>query len=199
MSEIIVFYPRNTSEWRNWLQENHTKEQSVWVVFYKKSSAEPSITWSEAVDEALCFGWIDSKKISIDPEKSHQFFSRRKAQSTWSKINKDKVERLIETNRMTKAGFESIEVAKQNGSWNSLDAVEALLIPDDLEEAFAAKPGAKEFFESLSKSMRKMMLYWIISAKRPETRQKRIEEIAESATQQMKPTQFEKTFGIKTK
>ncbi len=190
MTEIAVFYPENKAEWRKWLEENHYKVQSVWVVFYKKASVNPSITWSDAVDEALCFGWIDSKKIAIDSEKSHQFFSRRKAQSTWSKINKEKVTRLIESGWMTKAGLESIERAKENGSWTILDTVEELIISDDLEEAFEANPGSKEFFLSLSKSIRKMMLYWVVSAKRPETRQNRIIEIAESAAQKLKPKQF---------
>jgi len=190
MSEVKVFYPKSTREWREWLQENHEKEQNVWVVFYKKSSDKPTITWSESVDEALCFGWIDSKKIGIDSEKSHQFFSKRKAQSTWSKINKDKVDRLIAEGLMTKAGLESIELAKQNGSWNILDTVDALIIPEDLEKALAKYPEAMDFFLGLSKSIKKMMLYWLVSAKRPETRQKRIEEIAEAAAQKTKPKQF---------
>lgn len=190
MSETTIFYPENTQQWRRWLEENHDKEQNVWVVFYKKSAGKPTITWSESVDEALCFGWIDSKKISIDSEKSHQFFSKRKAKSIWSKINKDKVDRLIADGLMTKAGLDIIEIAKQNGSWNILDPVDALIIPDDLEKAFETKPGSKEFYLGLSKSIKKMMLYWIISAKRPETREKRIEEIVEAAALQKKPKQF---------
>ena len=190
MSEIEIFYPENRDQWRNWLQENHDKAQSVWVVFYKKSSSVPSLTWSEAVDEALCFGWIDSKKISVDSEKSHQFFSRRRAKSIWSKINKEKVDHLIESGQMTPAGLACIEIAKENGSWNILDSVDALIIPEDLENEFKSVPGSEEFFLSLSKSIRKQMLYWIISAKRPETRQNRITEIVESAVLKQKPKQF---------
>jgi uncharacterized protein YdeI (YjbR/CyaY-like superfamily) len=190
MSEIEIFYPKNRKEWRKWLQENHDKVQSVWVVFYKKASGVPSLTWSEAVDEALCFGWIDSKKIAIDSEKSHQFFSRRRAKSIWSKINKEKVARLIETGQMTRAGLIAVDIAKENGSWTILDTVDELLIPEDLEKEFEARPGTKEFFLSLSKSMRKQLLYWIISAKRPETRQNRITEIIESAAKKQKPKQF---------
>lgn len=184
------FYPENRIEWRFWLEKNHAKEQAVWVVFYKKSSAMPSLTWSEAVDEALCFGWIDSKKVAIDSEKSHQFFSRRKAQSTWSKINKEKIERLIEDGLMTQAGYASIERAKENGSWSVLDEVEALIIPYDLESALNEYEGAMEYFSGLSKSVKKMMLYWLMSAKRPETREKRMLEIVESAAQKKKPKQF---------
>lgn len=190
MSEVEIFYPENTRQWRKWLEENHDSKTSLWVVFYKKSSEKPTISWGEAVDEALCFGWIDSKKIAIDSEKSHQFFSKRKAKSTWSKINKEKIQRLMEAGLMTKAGYESIEIAKQNGSWTILDEVEELIVPSDLETELDRYPEAKEFFMGLSKSIKKMMLYWIVSAKRPETRQNRITEIVESAAQNRKPKQF---------
>ncbi|WP_341900889.1 MULTISPECIES: YdeI/OmpD-associated family protein [Fluviicola] len=190
MNEIEIFYPEDIQKWRKWLEENHDSKQAVWVVFYRKSSENPSISWSDAVDEALCFGWIDSKKIGIDSEKSHQFFSKRKAKSTWSRINKEKIVRLIEAGLMAKAGYESIELAKQNGSWTILDEVEELIMPSDLETELDRYPGAKEFFLGLSKSIKKMMLYWLVSAKRPETREKRIAEIAESAAQKLKPKQF---------
>ncbi|WP_428657747.1 YdeI/OmpD-associated family protein [Runella sp.] len=188
--EIEIFYPTSQAAWRQWLQEHHNSKQSVWLVQYTKASAKPTISWSEAVDVALCFGWIDSKKISIDNEKSHQFFSKRKAKSTWSKINKDKIERLIADGLMTEAGLHSIEIAKQNGSWVILDEVETLQIPPDLAAAFESREGANDFFSNLSKSVRKSMLQWLVLAKRPETRQKRIDEIAEFAAQKMKPKQF---------
>jgi uncharacterized protein YdeI (YjbR/CyaY-like superfamily) len=187
-SEIV--YPKNKLEWRKWLNKNHTKKQSVWLVFYNKSSTKPTITWSEAVDEALCFGWIDSKKVAVDSEKSHQFFSKRKAQSTWSKINKAKIENLITNGQMTEAGLKCIDIAKQNGSWTILDAVEELIIPDDLELAFKGKKEAKEFFMGLSKSVKKMMLQWLVLAKRSETRQNRINEIVECAVKKQKPKPF---------
>ena len=181
MQENEIFYPTSQTEWRQWLLENHVSKQSVWLVFYKKTSAKPSITWSEAVDEALCFGWIDSKRISIDQEKSHQFFSKRKAISTWSRINKEKVEKLIANEQMTPEGFKCIEIAKQNGSWTILDEVEELIIPKDLEVAFKTKPNSIDYFLGLNKSIRKAMLQWLVLAKRPETRQKRISEIVELA------------------
>ena len=190
MQEPEVFYPRNATEWRDWLDQNHKSKISVWVVFYSKASQKPSLTWSEAVDEALCFGWIDSKKIKIDQEMSHQFFSKRKVKGTWSKINKDKVSRLVEAGLMAQAGLDAIEIAKQNGSWTILDQVEELVVPQDLEDALTAKSGAKEFYDSLSKSVRKMMLAWLAFAKRPETRQNRINEIVEMAAKGMKPKQF---------
>jgi len=190
MQDADVFYPKSTHEWRKWLEQHHLSKTSVWLVFYSKASQKPTLSWSEAIDIALCYGWIDSKKIKIDPETSHQFFSKRKAKSTWSKINKDKISKLIESGLMAKAGLDAVEVAQKNGSWTLLDEVEELIVPPDFEEALKAKPGAQEFYESLSKSVRKMMLSWIVFAKRPETRQSRISEIAELASKCQKPKQF---------
>lgn len=185
--ETAIFYPVSLTAWRKWLEKNHLSKQSVWLVFYNKNASKKSISWSNAVDVALCYGWIDSKKIKIDEETSHQFFSKRKAKSTWSKINKDKVLKLIEAGLMSKVGFDTIEIAKLNGSWAILDEVEELVIP---EKAFKAKLGSKDYFLSLSKSVRKAMLQWLILAKLPETRQKRIDEIADLAAQNRKPKQF---------
>jgi len=188
--EVETFCPTNIQDWRQWLQENHRSKQSIWLVYYKKKSGTPSITWSEAVDQALCFGWIDSTSKPIDNERFMQFFCKRKPNSVWSKINKEKVERLIEAELMTQAGFESIETAKQNGSWSILDEVEELTIPQDLADELKINTGAEEFFLSLSKSVRKSILQWLVLAKRPETRQNRIAEIAELAAQKLKPKQF---------
>ncbi|GAB3499386.1 YdeI/OmpD-associated family protein [Spirosoma knui] len=185
--EVEVFYPTSPADWRNWLEKNHLSSQSVWLVFYNRRSGKKSITWSEAVDVALCFGWIDSKKIKIDEETAHQFFSKRKPNSTWSKINKEKVLKLIASGQMTQVGLDVIETAKQNGSWTILDDVEELVIPDDLEEAFKKHEGFKTYFLSLSKTVRKMMLQSLVLARRPETRQKRVDEIAELTGQYLKP------------
>ena len=188
--EPETFCPSSRKHWRKWLQENHSKKQSIWLICYKIKSDKPSLPWSEAVDEALCFGWIDSTRKTIDDESFMQYFGKRKPTSIWSQINKAKVEKLIEQGLMTKAGFESIEVAKQNGSWSTLDGVEDLVIPKDLEKAFKANAGSKDFFLSLSKSVRKSILIWLILAKREETRLKRINEIAELASKKLKPKQF---------
>lgn len=185
--EIEIFYPMSLADWQEWLEKNHLSSNSVWLVFYNKDSGKKSISWSESVDVALCFGWIDSKKIRIDEEKSHQFFSKRKANSTWSKINKEKVRQLIDKGLMTEAGYKCIETAKQNGSWTILDDVEELVIPKDLGEALGNISGAKEYFENLSKSVKKAILQWLVLAKRPDTRQKRLDEIVESASQKLKP------------
>ena len=185
--EVQIFYPESRTDWRNWLEQNHLSKQAVWLVFYSKRSGKKTITWSEAVDVALCFGWIDSKRVKIDYVSSHQFFSKRKPNSTWSKINKEKVQQLIESKLMTDAGYKSIERAKQNGSWTILDEVEELLIPKDLEAAFESRQGSKNFFLGLSKSGKKAILQWLVLARKPETRQKRIAEITELADQKQKP------------
>ncbi|MBK7691775.1 MAG: YdeI/OmpD-associated family protein [Bacteroidetes bacterium] len=186
-NETEIFYPKRIADWRAWLQKNHMSKQAVWLVYYNKKSGIESISWSEAVDQALCFGWIDSKRISIDNNTSHQFFSKRKPKSTWSKINKNKVQALIEKGLMTNAGLACIETAKQNGSWTILDEVEELIIPEDLEIEFRKKPVANEFFTNASKSVKKIILYWLLSAKTIETREKRIRQIIESAEQNLKP------------
>lgn len=190
IQEIESVCPADKKEWRQWLQKNHKSKAAVWLIYYKIKSGKPTISWSDAVDEALCFGWIDSVRKSLDEERFIQFFSKRKAKSTWSKVNKIKIEKLIKEKKMSKAGLEIIEIAKQNGSWELLDEVEETIIPEDLIKAFRKYKGSQEYFEGLTKSVRKMMLQWIILAKRPETRQKRIDEIAEHAFQKKKPKQF---------
>jgi uncharacterized protein YdeI (YjbR/CyaY-like superfamily) len=190
MEDLDTFYPTNKNEWRQWLKENHLTSTSIWLICYKKSSKKPSISWSEAVDEALCFGWIDSVRKSIDHERFIQFFSQRKPKSTWSKINKDKVIELEEKGLMFDAGRACIEIAKQNGSWTILDDVDLLIVPEDLGEAFKLHPNANANYYAFSKSTMKSILYWIKSAKRAETREKRIKEVAELANQNLKPKQF---------
>jgi uncharacterized protein YdeI (YjbR/CyaY-like superfamily) len=188
--DIQTFYPKSQKDWRDWLIENHNSKQSIWLICYKKQANKPTISWSDAVDEALCFGWIDSTRKSIGDDAFIQFFTKRKPNSVWSKINKAKIERLINDGLMQKAGFDCVQKAKENGSWIILDDVEELTIPEDLEKEFEANPGAKEFFMSLSKSVKKSILQWLVLAKRPETRQNRIIEIAALAAQKRKPKQF---------
>jgi len=189
-NEIETFYPKSRKEWREWLQNHHDKKKSVWLIYYKKKSNVPTVIYSEAVDEALCFGWIDSKAKPIDEHTFMQFFSRRKEKSVWSKVNKEKIDRLTKEGLMTKAGFEIIEIAKQNGSWTILDEAEALIIPDDLEIEFQKRPAAKDYFLSLSRSDKRNILQWLVLAKRQETREKRITEIVELAAINQKPKQF---------
>lgn len=189
--EITSVCPSTKKEWRLWLQENHLIQDAVWLIMYKKNSETPTITWSDAVDEALCFGWIDSVKKPIDAEKYMQYFGKRKAGSTWSKINKNKVETLMAQGLIAEAGFRSIEIAKQNGTWTILDSVESFIIPEDLEIEFDKHPHAKAYFLGFSKSKQKSLLQWLVLAKRPETRQNRVKEIADCAAKNCKPKQFQ--------
>lgn len=192
MKELIpnAYRPKNKAGWRKWLAQNHLSKESVWLIYNKANSGLRTISHSEAVDEALCFGWIDSKGLSIDDVSYRVFFTRRKPRSVWSKVNKEKVSKLIEDGRMTKAGLESIDIAKQNGSWTILDEVEALVIPADLQKEFDRHSTAKNYFESLSRSTKRNMLQWLVLAKRAETRQKRIDEIITCANENKKPKQF---------
>ena len=173
--EEETFTPRSIEDWRNWLEKNHKIKNSIWLIFHKKASGIPSLTWSESVDVALCYGWIDSTKRTIDSEKYMQYFGKRKAKSTWSKINKDKVEKLIKNGFMREPGFKSIEIAKENGSWNLLDSLDNLEIPDDLQKVLDQNPKVGKFYKSLSKSKKKSILGWLLMAKRKETRKKRID------------------------
>lgn len=156
--EIDIFYPKNRQEWRAWLIADNDKKLSVWLIYYNKKSTMPTVIKSNVVDEALCFGWIDSKSKPLDEEKFIQFFSRRKIKSVWSKVNKEKVSLLFDLWLMTKAGFESMEIAIQNTSWTILDEAEALIIPTDLEHKFQKSPNAKAYFLGLYRSEKRNML-----------------------------------------
>lgn len=189
-NELETFCPTSPQHWRAWLQEHHATRQSIWLIYHKKHTHKPSLTWSQAVDEALCFGWIDSQAQPVDADTYRQLFSRRKATSGWSKVNKDKVQRLVEAGLMTEAGFDRIETARQNGSWTLLDEVEALLLPPDLAQELEKRPAASHYFLGLCKSDKRNILQWLVLAKRPATRQNRIAEIVELADQHLKPKQF---------
>ena len=190
MGSIETYYPKTKQHLRKWLEKNHLTKDAVWFIFYKKHTGKPTVNWSDAVDEALCFGWIDSKAETIDDNTFRQYFCKRKPNSTWSKINKQKIENLMSKGLMTPAGIAVIEVARQNGSWTILDEAEELIIPQDLEEAFTKLDNSKDHFLALSKSSRKYLLQWIALAKTEATRQKRILEIAENAFQKQLSTLF---------
>jgi uncharacterized protein YdeI (YjbR/CyaY-like superfamily) len=183
---ITVFYPKTAAAWRAWLQKNAAKEKAVWLVGFKKSTGKPFVPWSETVDEALCFGWIDSVRKSRDSESYYQFFSPRKPKSKWSKINKEKVARLIEEKRMQPAGLAVVEAAKKSGTWDALNDVDAMIIPDDLQAAFSKNKTAWKYFCEFAPSSKRIILQWILDAKREETRAKRIAETVELAAKNIK-------------
>ena len=168
--------PKNRSAWRKWLGRNHATCLGVWLVFDKKSANATRLAYADSVEEALCFGWIDARLQGIDDRTYQQWFTPRKPGSTWSKLNKTRVENLTAAGQMHPAGLAAIDRAKADGSWTSLDRVEALQPPDDLAAAFAKNPSAKRFFETLSPSARKIVLHNVNAAKRPDTRAKRIAE-----------------------
>ena len=190
MKNIEEYCLKSRKDWRDWLEQNHKKTNAIWLIFHRKNTPDFNLSWSESVDEALCFGWIDSTKKTIDDKRYKQYFCKRKEKSNWSKVNKKKVKTLIEQGLMMEAGYKSIDIAKENGSWTFLDSIEKLTIPDDLDKELAKHSQSSEYFNSLSKSIRKGMLYWVASAKRPETRKRRIKEIVENASLQQRPKHF---------
>ncbi|HIK04608.1 MAG TPA: YdeI/OmpD-associated family protein [Trichormus sp. M33_DOE_039] len=185
--QLETFQAASRQKWREWLENNHQTYVGIWLIYYKVRSGKPSIKYSEAVKEALCFGWIDSKVKSLDAERYMQIFTPRKPKSVWSKLNKQYITELIEQGLMTEAGLAKITVAKQDGSWTSLDAIESLIIPDDLQQALVVNEAANKYFAAFSNSTKKNILFWIASAKRPETRMKRIVQTVNSAAQNKSP------------
>ncbi len=187
---IKTFYAKTQKEWRKWLEENHQSEKSVWLIIYKKESGTPSVYYTDAVDEAICFGWIDSKPNKRDDESYYQFFAKRNPKSNWSKVNKGKVARLLEKGLLAPAGLEAIETAKQNGTWTALDKVEELTIPEDLQKAFDQNKTAFDNWEKFPRSSKRGILEWILNAKRPETRQGRIDETVKLAKENIKANHY---------
>ena len=173
--------PKTRAEWRVWLEENHAKLKGVWLITYKKSSGLQELTYEEAVQEAVCFGWIDSKGNKLDDQRTMLWYSPRKPGAGWSKSNKERVERLLAEGLIAPAGLAKIEAAKNDGSWTALDDVEARIIPPDLEKAFTDFPNSKENFGKFPSSTRRTILLWISTAKTAGTRAKRIEETARLA------------------
>ncbi len=189
---INSIHPKTRAEWRAWLEQHHTRKEGVWLISYKKGAGKPRFDYEEAVEEALCFGWIDSKPNALDDERSRLWFAPRKPQTGWSKLNKERIERLIEQGLMMPAGLAKVEAAKQDSSWHALDAIEALEIPPDLEQALIAYGEAKQNFEAFPKSVKRGILEWIASAKKPETRAKRIRETAQLAAENVRANQWRK-------
>jgi uncharacterized protein YdeI (YjbR/CyaY-like superfamily) len=187
---IPTFHAKTRREWRQWLEKNHQSEKSVWLIIYKKGSQIPSVYYPEAVDEALCFGWIDSKPNKRDENSYYQFFAKRNPKSNWSKVNKEKVFKLLEQGLMHSSGLEIIEIAKQNGTWTALDEIENIIIPDDLQKVFSKNKTAFENWEKFPRSSKRGILEWIMNAKKPETRQKRIAETVSLAEKNIKANHY---------
>lgn len=186
MEALREYYFKSDKEWRQWLLENHMSTEGIYLIFYKIEHPMPSMRWEEAVRVALCFGWIDSTVKSLGDGKRRQYFCPRKPMSVWSKVNKDHLKELKTLGLIHKSALKSIKVAKENGSWTSLDKVEKGIIPEDLQMAFDKNPIAFENYQSFTKGQRKSYLYWLNQAKRNETKQKRIIEIISLCQQGIK-------------
>lgn len=182
--------PRTRAEWRAWLEAHHAHAASVWLITAKKATGAPRVEYDDAVEEALCFGWIDSVARRLDDQRSMLRFTPRKAGSGWSRPNKERVARALASGRMTPAGQARIDAARQDGSWTKLDAVEDLEIPADLAEALRAYPDAQRHFTAFPRSARRGILEWIVSAKRPETRARRVADTARLAQSNYRANQW---------
>jgi uncharacterized protein YdeI (YjbR/CyaY-like superfamily) len=171
-----VMTPANRAEWRRWLAANPDRHEGLWIVYRKKSSSLDGPVYDDLVEEALCFGWIDSQSRRVDGDRMMQWFSPRRKGGLWSALNKERIERLVRAGLMTTVGQATIEEAKADGSWSQTDEVDALIVPADLEAALDAAPEARATYYALIDSAKKQYLWWIHSAKRPATRMNRIEE-----------------------
>ena len=173
--------PAGRAEWRAWLEANHRASGGVWLITWKRRAGEPTVGYEEAVEEALCFGWIDGVIRRVDDDRLMEWFAPRRPKSTWARTNKERVARLEAAGLMTDAGRRAVEIARANGSWESLDVIDALVVPDDLAAALAERPEARERFDASSVSVRRSALAWVYQARRPQTRAARVEQIAATA------------------
>ena len=180
------FFQRR-QEWRAWLEENHDTKKEIWLIYYKKHTGKPSIPYDDAVEEALCFGWIDSIVKRLDGERYTQRYSPRKPKSIWSVLNKVRVGKMMEEGKMTPEGLALVEAAKKSGEWDKARVREEVRVPEDLEKALALNPKARENFYGFTPSQRKHYLWWVEEAKREETRERRIREVVRRSAEKIKP------------
>ena len=180
MDDAERLEPRTVEEWSAWLREHHARPGGVWLV-NRRRAAEQAITYEQSVREALRFGWVDSTARGLDDDHSMLWFSPRRPGSVWTRTNKERVAQLEAAGLLEPAGAAAVAAAKASGMWTLMDAVEERVVPDDLAAAFERHPGAREHWDSWSPSAQKMILAWIVLAKRPETRAVRIETTAEKA------------------
>jgi uncharacterized protein YdeI (YjbR/CyaY-like superfamily) len=176
-----VYHPADLAAWRAWLAANCDTTRGVWVAAWRKASGRDAVAYGDLVEEAICFGWIDSTVNTLDDERGLQLMTPRKPKSGWTRLNRQRVAALEAQGRMTDAGRRAVEVAKANGSWTIYDAVEDLLEPDDLAQALTSCPAARTAWDAFPPSARKQMLWWVVSSGRPETRANRIAKIVSEA------------------
>jgi uncharacterized protein YdeI (YjbR/CyaY-like superfamily) len=179
--EAERFHPDTRAQWRNWLESNHASSRGVWLVSWRKHTGKDGPSYQDGVEEALCFGWIDSTARKLDNDRTMLWFAPRKPGSGWARPNKERIERLTVAGLMTAAGQRVIDAARADGSWSRLDDVENLIVPEDLAEAFDSRPPARQNWDAFPRSVRRSILEWITNAKRDSTRSARIEETARRA------------------
>lgn len=191
MPEYKTVHPKTRKAWRQWLEKNHLSSPGIWLIYYKKGTGKSRVSYDESVEEALCFGWIDSLPRKLDIERAMLKFTPRKPKSVWSDLNKVRVKRLVENKLMTRAGLDKIEQAKKNGSWDILNSTnyqaDTNALPVDLQKALSVNNKALENFLSFTKGYRRQFLFWIDSAKRTETRSARIQQTVLMAAANKKP------------
>ncbi len=185
-----TFQAESRAAWRRWLTQNYARADGIWLITFKKHSGRPHLDYADAVEEGLCFGWVDSKPGKVDAQRSKLWFAPRKPGTGWSKLNKERAERLIAAGSMHAAGLAKIAAAQADGSWSKLDAVEALEIPADLAQAFRQHAGSAKNFEAFPRSVKRSILEWILQAKKPETRAKRVTETASLAAKNIRANQW---------
>ena len=176
-----IFHAETRSQWRAWLAANHASAPGVWLCSWKPGTGKPSCPYDAVVEEALCFGWIDSTVNTLDDDRGLQLLTPRKPRSTWTRSNRRRVDAMEAAGLMTDAGRRAVDVAKGNGRWTISDTVEDLIEPDDLSRALDTAPAARSSWDAFPPSARKQMLWWVISAARPDTRERRIATIVERA------------------
>jgi uncharacterized protein YdeI (YjbR/CyaY-like superfamily) len=178
----------DSTEWRRWLEQNHDREKAVWLIIYKNNSVKHSLNYADALEVALCFGWIDGKMKSLDAEKYALRYSPRTAGSIWSRINREKAEKLIAQGKMTAAGLKTIAEAKKRGLWDgAYTNRHRWEMPADLEQALSVNKDARDNFQQFANSYRNMYIYWVNSAKTTATRQKRLLKVVERSALNKKP------------
>jgi uncharacterized protein YdeI (YjbR/CyaY-like superfamily) len=181
-------YITNRDEWREWLRKNHKSKSEIWLIYYKKHTGKPRIPYDDAVEEALCYGWIDTTVKRIDEEIYMQKFTPRNKKSMWSKLNKQRVGKMIKAGKMRKPGMDKVNEAKRNGEWDAASSVkDEIPMPTELVQALAKNKKAEENFYNFAPSYRRNYIGWVAAAKRSETRDKRIKEVVKRAEENIKP------------
>ena len=176
-----IFHAETRDQWRAWLQANHDTTPGTWLCSWKRPTGKPACPYPDAVEEAICFGWIDSTASALDDERGLQLYTPRKPKSSWTRLNRRRVAEMESAGLMTDAGRRAVAVAKANGYWTIYDAVEDLDEPDDLVAALDADTAARSTWDGFPPTARKQMLWWLISAVQPDTRARRIATIVTKA------------------